>query len=171
MFTDTPSVSACSAYSNALSGWPERASHPEAAAAAAPSLGSSSTSLSDSAAARCSSVMNSARRSARRVRAGSLSTMACSVSSDEPNSKSRALSANSAFKRGSKLDSGIGVSGCSGVSSGSDDVRGVPLAAGSPACAEEDWSLPAGETHPTSTASKVESKKGAVKCLCKRVIS
>ena len=139
-------------------------SHPEAAAAAAPSLGSSSASLSDNAAARCSLLMNSARRSARRVKAGSLSAMACSVSKEEPSSKSRALSANSAFKSGSTLPSGIGVSSASGAASSAAAVGVVSSSANAPVCAEGGFSLPAGETHPTSTDSMMERKKGAVRC-------
>ena len=86
------------------------------------------------------------------------------MSKEEPSSKSRALSANSAFKSGSTLPSGIGVSSAAGAASSAAAVGVVSSAANAPVCAEGGFSLPAGETHPTSTDSMMERKKGAVRC-------
>jgi hypothetical protein len=66
---------------------------------------------------------------------------------------------------------GIGVSSASGAASSAAAVGVVSSAANAPAGTEGGFSLPAGEAHPTSTDSMMESKKGAVRCRRKPVMS
>ena len=66
---------------------------------------------------------------------------------------------------------GVGISRWPGASLGSVEVRVAPLSVGAPACAGADVSLPVGEAHPTRAVSAIESKRGAVKCCRKPVMS